>query len=250
MNGQGHDAEADSLNHEADQEDFEGLRRPNNHAHSGGYGAGRSDSGQQKFRNEVLAKRLPYEATESDIESFFTQFGKVASVNLQRNQDRTSRGLCFIRFDDERSMNNAIEKNGIKLMDRPIHIEKTKPRSEREGSFGAPDRFGGRGGRDDDRRRDSFRRDDREDFRGYDRRGGDRDQRDRGRDRSTSRERSRDQERGTSGPGWHKNQTRTVFVGNLNFSTSEGSLRDFFEDCGSIKDVRVTTKPDGRVGLL
>ena len=204
-----------------------------------------------------MAKRLPYEANESDIEGFFSQFGKVASVNLQRNQDRTSRGLCFVRFDDEKAMNAAIESSGIKFMDRPVHVEKTKPRAERESSFGGNDRFGGRG-RDDDRRRDSGRRDDRDRGRDrdeYKRSDRDRDRergRDRDRERSYSRERSRDGERSggeKGGASWHKNQTRTVFVGNLNFSTNEGSLRDFFEDCGSIKDVRVTTKPDGRVGL-
>jgi len=202
--------------------------------------------GPSKFRNEVIVRGLSFKASESDIEDFFNRIGKVESINLQRNPDRTSKGVCFVRFFDEQAMNDAIEKSGIDFMDRKIHIEKTRPTGERAGGFGGdrPGGFGGRGGYGAPR--DDFRRDDRDGGR-----DGGRPHWDRRDDRDQDRERSRDQDR-NGGGGWNRaqNQSKTVFVGNLNFTTNESALRDFFEDCGQIKDVRITAKPDGRVSAV
>lgn len=44
----------------------------------------------------------------------------------------------------------------------------------------------------------------------------------------------------TSGP------SNTVFVGNLSFQTNEDTIRDFFDECGSIVDVRMAKTPEGK----
>lgn len=44
----------------------------------------------------------------------------------------------------------------------------------------------------------------------------------------------------------HVNQSKTIFVGNLNWSTDSETLSKVFEPCGKVADVRIGRKPDGR----
>ena len=186
-----------------------------------------------------MVKSLSYKASDRDIEEFFGSYGKVLRVNLLKSDDGRSKGIAFVKFEDEDAVEAAIKDTGVNFMDRTINIEKTKPRSEREGGNvgGRDNRDAGRdGGRDGGRDRGD--RGDR-----GDRRSGDDYQRRDTRTRDRSRERSRD------GGDRDGNQSKTVFVGNMNFSTDETSIRDFFDDCGGIKDVRVGLKSDGKVRL-
>lgn len=41
-------------------------------------------------------------------------------------------------------------------------------------------------------------------------------------------------------------ESNTIFVGNLDFKTSENTIRDFFDDCGGISDVRIAKTPEGK----
>ena len=185
-----------------------------------------------------MVKSLSYKASDRDIEEFFGSYGKVLRVNLLKSDDGRSKGIAFVKFEDEDAVEAAIKDSGVNFMDRTINIEKTKPRSEREGgSFGGRDgRDGGRDGRDSGR--------DRGDRGDRDRRSGGDDYRRENRTRDRSRERSRD-----GGDRGGDSQSKTVFVGNMNFSTDETSIRDFFDDCGGIKDVRVGLKSDGKVAF-
>lgn len=38
----------------------------------------------------------------------------------------------------------------------------------------------------------------------------------------------------------------TIFVGNLGFNTTADTIREFFSECGDIKDVRIPFHDDGR----
>jgi len=40
--------------------------------------------------------------------------------------------------------------------------------------------------------------------------------------------------------------SNVVFVGNLGFRTTENGIRDFFYECGEIKDVRISLDEEGR----
>jgi RNA recognition motif-containing protein len=222
-------------------DNFENLRRPQR----GGYGGGQGNGGEKKFKNEVMARSLPFKASEADLQDHFSQFGEVQSLNLLKSHDGASKGICFVRYDSEDAMKQAIDSSGSELLGRRIVVEKTRPREERD-----PAGFGGRNDRGDrgdrDGRGDRGDRGDRRD--NYGSRGGDRgDYKDNRRERHGSRERSRERERPyDGGNGDSSSQCKTVFVGNLSFSTTEDSLRDFFETCGGIRDVRISLKPDGK----
>merc|ERR1712032_719294 len=60
---------------------------------------------------------------------------------------------------------------------------------------------------------------------------------DRDRDRRDDRDRRREP----------NPESKTIFVGNLSFKTDEDSIRDFFDDCGSIEDVRIAYTQEGKV---
>lgn len=132
-------------------------------------------------------------------------------------------------------------------MERKIWIEKTEPkpaenrdrknsksksRDNRRNRSKGDRNFDSKGGRYRDKRDDRDRRDDRDGGNNYrggynNNRGGDR------RDRRDDRENQR-------------NDDCSVFVGNLNYDTTEETLRDFFESCGNVRDVRLGKKPNGR----
>ena len=48
-------------------------------------------------------------------------------------------------------------------------------------------------------------------------------------------------------PGFGSGSSSTVFVGNLPYSVTEDSIREFFEGCGEIKQVRISKTPEGEV---
>jgi len=60
--------------------------------------------------------------------------------------------------------------------------------------------------------------------------------------RGSGRDNNRDFKRREGG----SQESNTIFVGNLDFKTSENSIRDFFEDCGNIVDVRIAKTPEGK----
>jgi nucleolin len=60
------------------------------------------------------------------MKELFTECGEVQSVNLLKRPDGTSKGVCFVRFNDEKSVAAAIEFSGSEHMGRTLTIEKTR----------------------------------------------------------------------------------------------------------------------------
>ena len=81
---------------------------------------------------EIIVKGLSYEAAEDDIQTYFGECGEITRINLLKNPDGSSKGLAFIRFSDEASMNSALQCDGNTFMDFNLKIEKTKPREQRD----------------------------------------------------------------------------------------------------------------------
>lgn len=48
------------------------------------------------------------------------------------------------------------------------------------------------------------------------------------------------------GSGGDSGESTTLFVGNLGFRTTQNGLRDFFSQCGEVKDIRIAMGEDGR----
>lgn len=85
--------------------------------------------------------RLNYRARESDVESFFSSYGRLREVLLKN-------GYCFVEFDDERDADDAVhDLNGKELLGDRVIVEHAKgtQRNGRGGGGGSFDRGGGGG---------------------------------------------------------------------------------------------------------
>lgn len=101
---------------------------------------------------------LPFKATESDIENFFSEAG-VAVDNVSVVRDKFSgeaRGFGFVDINDDAAGEAAVRAcNGKPLLGRPLVINEARPmtpggggggggRERRGGGGGGGDRRGGR----------------------------------------------------------------------------------------------------------
>jgi cold-inducible RNA-binding protein len=102
---------------------------------------------------KLYVGNLPYQASEADLENFFSQAGvTVDSVNLMRDRfSGEARGFGFVQVADE-DMDRAISAcNGKQFMGRPMVVNEARPAREGggrgAGSGAGGERRGGGGGR-------------------------------------------------------------------------------------------------------
>jgi RNA recognition motif-containing protein len=81
---------------------------------------------------------ISFQATESDLMKFFSSCGEVLSVNLLHRPDGSSKGVCFVRFKEERSVTLAVELNGSEHMGRTLTVERTRDSGNGPGSDSGP----------------------------------------------------------------------------------------------------------------
>jgi RNA recognition motif-containing protein len=97
----------------------------------------------------LFVGNLPYSATETDLESFFSQAGvTVDSVSVMRDRfSGEARGFGFVEINNDAQANHAIEAcNGRDLMGRSLVVNEARPMAAREGGGGGGGRGGDRGG--------------------------------------------------------------------------------------------------------
>ncbi len=97
---------------------------------------------------------LPYQATEADIQEWFTQAGVTAdSVSLVRDRfTGEPRGFGFAEIQNNEAAETAIRTcNGKQLMGRAVVVNEARPQAPRTGGGGKP-RGGSGGGRGGQRR--------------------------------------------------------------------------------------------------
>jgi RNA recognition motif-containing protein len=89
---------------------------------------------------------LPYQATEDDLRTHFSQVGQPTQIvrPLDRETGR-ARGFAFVEFADRAVAEDAIKKfDGQLFMGRPLAVSEARAREER--GPGGPPRSGGYGG--------------------------------------------------------------------------------------------------------
>ncbi|KAG2386418.1 hypothetical protein C9374_002864 [Naegleria lovaniensis] len=87
-----------------------------------------SSSWHQQEKNKtayIYVGGLDYRLTEGDLLSVFSQYGEIVDIDLVRDeQELTSKGFCFIAYEDVRSTILAIDNlNGIELGSRIICVD-------------------------------------------------------------------------------------------------------------------------------
>jgi RNA recognition motif-containing protein len=87
---------------------------------------------------------LPYETSESDLQTLFESSGPVASINIVRDRATgQARGFAFVEMSDTEGARKAInELDKHQYGGRSLTVNEAKPMQPRSGGFG-----GGGGGR-------------------------------------------------------------------------------------------------------
>ncbi|XP_024935940.1 RNA-binding motif protein, X-linked 2 [Cephus cinctus] len=73
----------------------------------------------------IFVGGLPYDLTEGDIITIFSQYGEVVNINLVRDKDTgKSKGYGFLCYEDQRSTVLAVDNfNGSKVLGRILRVD-------------------------------------------------------------------------------------------------------------------------------
>ncbi|TDX01451.1 RNA recognition motif domain-containing protein [Dinghuibacter silviterrae] len=85
----------------------------------------------------LYVSNLAFQVTDRDLQSLFTPFGAVNSINIIMDKATgRSRGFAFVEIPDAAGENAIRELQGVDLQGRPLSIAPAKPkRDESDGGF-------------------------------------------------------------------------------------------------------------------
>ncbi|KAK4554811.1 RNA-binding protein Cwf29 [Recurvomyces mirabilis] len=71
---------------------------------------------------------LPFELSEGDVLTIFSQYGNPVHINLVRDKETgKSRGFCFLKYEDQRSCDLAVDNlSGAGVIGRVISVDHTR----------------------------------------------------------------------------------------------------------------------------
>lgn len=86
--------------------------------------SGSKSSWHDQYKNSawIFVGGLPYDLTEGDVITVFSQFGEIVNINLVRDKATgKAKGFCFICFEDQKSTVLTVDNlNGIKVSGRRL----------------------------------------------------------------------------------------------------------------------------------
>jgi RNA recognition motif-containing protein len=93
---------------------------------------------------KLYVGNLPYETTESDLQTLFEAAGQVATINIVRDRATgQARGFAFVEMSDDESAKRAIsELDKHQYGGRSLTVNEAKPMTPR-GNGGGGGGFGG-----------------------------------------------------------------------------------------------------------
>jgi cold-inducible RNA-binding protein len=101
------------------------------------------------MNTKMYVGNLPFNATEDDIRTLFTDYGTVTDVHLPMDRESgRPRGFAFVTMDSTMAMNEAIR--GLNEKDyggRNLTINEARPKEDRPAYAGGGGGGGGGGGR-------------------------------------------------------------------------------------------------------
>eukprot|EP00658_Telonema_sp_P-2_P036083 TRINITY_DN2615_c0_g1_i11.p1 TRINITY_DN2615_c0_g1~~TRINITY_DN2615_c0_g1_i11.p1 ORF type:complete len:313 (+),score=64.63 TRINITY_DN2615_c0_g1_i11:155-1093(+) len=85
----------------------------------------------------IFAGNMPYELSEGDVITIFSQYGQVTDINLIRDEETgKSKGYAFLKYYNQKSTVLAVDNfNGTKILGRVIrvdHVEQYRQPEEKE----------------------------------------------------------------------------------------------------------------------
>jgi len=90
----------------------------------------------------IFVGNLSFDATADDLRRAFERFGAVIRTDVINDREtQRSRGFGFVEMEDRDEGLVAIDSlDGTEILGRPVNVNETRPREERDGG-------GSRGGR-------------------------------------------------------------------------------------------------------
>ncbi len=81
---------------------------------------------------KIYVGNLSYDATDSELNAVFSEFGEVSSANVIKNKSSgRSRGYGFVEMPDDSEANEAIKAlDDSPLQGRNIRVNQARPRRE------------------------------------------------------------------------------------------------------------------------
>lgn len=99
------------------------------------------------MNQKIYVGNLPYEATDGDLQSLFSEFGNITEVKLiMDHATGRSKGFGFITFESADAANDAQKLNGSEFNGRQIRVSIAKDTGGQRGGGGGGRRHGGGGG--------------------------------------------------------------------------------------------------------
>lgn len=83
--------------------------------------------------SKMYVGNIPFETTESDLRSLFSEFGQTTEVALLNDRETgRPRGFGFVTMDTRESMERCIQAlDGRDFQGRTLHVNEAKEREER-----------------------------------------------------------------------------------------------------------------------
>ena len=80
----------------------------------------------------IYVGNLDYKVNESDLESLFSEYGKVSSVKIISDKyNGRSKGFGFVEMENQDEANKAIQElDGATFENRKITVNEAKPRKK------------------------------------------------------------------------------------------------------------------------
>lgn len=123
VNGQEHMGRQLKVNYSSDKPTGNTRQNQGNRGGHGGRGGHRNNAPADrapKFdqENELFVGSLSWNATEDDIFTAFSEYGKVLNVKLLKDYDGRSRGRAYVKFADAAGAEAGCSMNGQEHMGR------------------------------------------------------------------------------------------------------------------------------------